>query len=85
MMTITEAQIKKTMFDLLKNIAPESSPEALGEDENIRETLGIDSYDFLNLMIGLNEAFGVEIPETDYGKLVSLTDIVHYVSTHTEQ
>jgi acyl carrier protein len=84
-MTTTDVQIKETIFKLLKNIAPEATPEALGADDDVRETLGIDSYDFLNFMIGLNEVFGVEIPETDYGKLITLNDMIHYISTHTKQ
>jgi acyl carrier protein len=78
-MEITETKIKETIFKLLKNIAPESSPEALGTDDDVRETLEIDSYDFLNFMIGLNEEFGVEIPETDYGKLITLNDMIYYI------
>jgi acyl carrier protein len=85
MMTTTEIQIKETIFKLLKNIAPEAAPETLGADDDVRETLGIDSYDFLNFMIGLNEVFGVEIPETDYGKLSTLNDMSRYISTHTKQ
>ncbi|BAS54828.1 hypothetical protein NIES2135_59100 [Leptolyngbya boryana NIES-2135] len=84
-MAITETQIQETMFKLLQKIAPGSSPETLGKDDDVRETLGIDSYDFLNFMIGLNEEFGVETPETDYGKLITLNDIVQYISTHAQQ
>ncbi|MGI0492296.1 acyl carrier protein [Alkalinema pantanalense CENA528] len=83
-MEITETQIKETMFKLLKNIAPDSSPEALGKDDDVRERLGIDSYDFLNFMIGLNEEFGVEIPETDYGKLITLNDMTQYILAHAQ-
>lgn len=83
-MAITEIQIKQTIFKLLKNIAPDSSPEALGQEDDVRETLGIDSYDFLNFMIGLNEEFGVEIPETDYGKLITLNDMTQYILAHAQ-
>lgn len=83
-MAITETQIQDTIFKLLKNIAPESSLEALGKNDDVRETLGIDSYDFLNFMIGLNEEFGVEIPETDYGKLITLNDMTQYILAHAK-
>ncbi|MBD2327115.1 acyl carrier protein [Alkalinema sp. FACHB-956] len=83
-MAITEIQIKETIFKLLKNIAPDSSPEALGQEDDVRETLGIDSYDFLNFMIGVNEEFGVEIPETAYGKLITLNDMTQYILAHAQ-
>jgi acyl carrier protein len=80
-MTITDTQIKETIFKLLKRIAPEADPGALAPGEDIRAALDIDSFDFLNFLIGLNEQFGVEIPEADYGQLVSLNDVVSYLST----
>lgn len=78
---MTQTQIKQTILNILGKLAPEADLENLAADEDIRGKLGIDSYDFLNLMIGQNEAFGVEIPEADYGKLVTLTDMIHYIST----
>lgn len=77
---ISEASIKQTIFKLLGQIAPEADFEELDPDEDVRQTLDIDSFDFLNFLIGLNKTFGVDIPEADYGKLVSVTDIVHYLS-----
>lgn len=78
--TSTQTQIKQTILNILSKIAPEADLENLQADEDIRAKFDIDSYDFLNLMIGLNESFGVEIPEADYGKLVTLTDIIRYIS-----
>jgi acyl carrier protein len=83
-MALPELQIQETIFMLLRNIAPEANLSALKENENLREKLGIDSFDFLNLMIGINENLGVEIPETDYGKLVTLNEIIHYIANHTK-
>ena len=77
---MTDAEIKRAIFDGLRKIAPESDPESLALDANVRKTLDIDSYDFLNLLIGLNEKLGVEVPEQDYGKLRSLKEILDYFS-----
>ncbi len=82
-MNTHETQTKETLSHLLKNIAPDADLQALGDDEDIRQTLGIDSFDFLNFMIGIHESFGLEIPETDYGKLISLTDVVRYIEAHS--
>ena len=65
---------------LLKKIAPEANPEDVAPGENLREALDIDSFDFLNLLIGLHETLGVEIPEGDYGKLTTLNHLVSYLS-----
>ena len=77
--TMTEAQIKETILKGLGTIAPEADLGTLNPNANVRETLDIDSFDFLNFLIGLNDALGVEIPEADYGQLATLADIVAYL------
>jgi acyl carrier protein len=82
-MTTTQTvrdDLKVTIFNILGGIAPEADLETLPANVNLQETLDIDSFDFLNFLIGLDEALGVEIPEADYGQLVSLDDIVNYLA-----
>jgi acyl carrier protein len=73
-------QIREIIFRLLKRIAPESEPGDLAPDENIRRALDIDSFDALNFFIHLHDELGVTIPESDYGRLNTLEEIVHYLS-----
>lgn len=77
---VSETHIRKTILASLGRIAPEVDFEALGNEVNVREELDIDSFDFLSFLINLHESFGIDIPEADYGKLVTLRDIVGYVS-----
>jgi acyl carrier protein len=79
-MTITEAQLKETIFKLLGRIAPEADFDTLDPNEDIRVALDIDSFDFLNFLIALNEELGVEVPEADYGQVTTLKDLLSYVS-----
>jgi acyl carrier protein len=81
---MTEAQIKESIFKILGRIAPEANFDILASDANIRETLDIDSFDYLQFLIGLNEELGVEIPEADYGQLTTIRDLVHYLSVRTD-
>lgn len=77
---MNEIEIKQSVLDVLGKIAPEADFSQLGPDENVRQTLDIDSFDYLNFLVGLHQALGVEIPESDYAKLTTLSDIVRYVS-----
>lgn len=77
---MNEADIKSAIFAGLRQIAPESDPDSLRPDQKIRETLDIDSFDFLNFLIALNEKLGVEIPEADYGKLTTLGEMTRYLA-----
>lgn len=80
---MNEDEIKQVIFKILKRIAPESDPSALGPNENIRKTLDIDSFDALNFFIHIDEELGVTVPETDYGKLNTLSEILQYLSHRT--
>jgi acyl carrier protein len=76
---MTEADIKNAIIEGLRQIAPESDPATLRPDQKIRQTLDIDSFDFLNFLIALHKKLGVEIPEADYGKLTTLEGMVRYL------
>jgi len=77
---MTETEIRQAIFDSLRKIAPEADAQKIQPDENLREALDIDSFDFLNLLIGLHQRLGVEIPEGDYGQLTTLSALVRYLS-----
>ena len=76
---MTEQELRSHIFAELKNVAPECDPVELAPDENIREALDIDSFSFLRVLVGLNERTGVEIPESDYGKLSTLAAMTGYL------
>jgi len=77
---MNEEKIEQVIFKLLKRIAPESEPGSLSPDENIRRALDIDSFDALNFFIQLHEELGVEIPESDYGRLDTLAEMRRYLA-----
>lgn len=74
-----DEEIKATILKLLQEIAPDIDPEELGMDDNIREVFGIDSFDFLQLIIGLDKEFGITTPEEDYGKITTLRSLIAFV------
>lgn len=76
---MTENEIKQTIFRLLKQIAPDTEPEQLQPDDNIRLKLEIDSFDALRFVVELDEKLGVDIPEEDYGKIATVRSLVNYI------
>ncbi|MBG6185742.1 acyl carrier protein [Flavobacterium sp. CAN_S2] len=76
---MNEEEIKEIVFQLLKKIAPDTEPSTLKPDENIRETLNIDSFDSLQFIVALNKKRGIEIPEEDYGKIATLKALTAYI------
>ena len=63
----------------LGNIAPEIDLKTVDAGADLREALDIDSMDFLNFVTAIHRRLGVDIPEIDYPKLVTLDGAVHYL------
>jgi acyl carrier protein len=74
-----EEDIRQTLLQLLKTIAPDTDPYKLQPQDNIRQTLSIDSFDYLQFMVGLDEKLGIKTPEEDYGKIQTLRELLDYV------
>jgi acyl carrier protein len=82
---MTPDEIRATVLSTLAGIAPEVDPAEVAGDVDLRDQLDIDSMDFLNFVIALHEALGVDIPERDYPQLGTLDAIVDYVSRSSPQ
>jgi len=65
---------------VLHQVAPEAEIEDVGPDQTIQEALDMDSIDFLNLVIGLSEKTGIDIPERDYPQLITPDGLVSYLT-----
>ncbi len=72
----TEALIKQA----LREVAPDADLSRLPPDADLRETLGLDSLDFLRLVELLSERTGHRIDEEDYPQLASLGQATVFLS-----
>ena len=70
------------VFDQVKDVVVEQlsvSPDAVKLESKIIEDLGADSLDVVELVMALEEKFGVEIPDSEAEKLISINDVVTYI------
>jgi len=72
------------LLDELKKLVA----ERLGIDEkdikpgaSFTEDLGADSLDLVELMMALEEKFGIEIPDEDARELVTVQDVIDYLKS----
>lgn len=72
--------IRAGVIDAIKAIAPEVEEGELVADRLLRNQVDLDSMDWLNVIVGMHERFGVDIPEADYGRLGTLNTIVGYLA-----
>lgn len=80
---MNDDEARQLIRSTLRQVAPEADLDQVGAGETLQEALDLDSIDFLNLVIGLHEATGIEIPERDYPQLSTLEGAVAYLTSHT--
>ena len=81
---MNEADIRTILQEELGNVAPEMDLQKLDPTADLREALDIDSMDFLNFVVAVHHRLGVDIPELDYPKLITLARAVTYLKGKLE-
>jgi acyl carrier protein len=52
-------------------------------DSSFVEDLGADSLDIVELVMALEEEYGIEIPDEDAEKIKTVQDAINYIQEHT--
>jgi acyl carrier protein len=73
-----EEKVKKIIVDQLGVDAAEVTSEA-----SFIEDLGADSLDTVELVMALEEEFGLEIPDDEAEKIATVKDAVEYIKAHS--
>ena len=73
----TEARVSELLKKALQVTQDQITPKAL-----LVEDLGVSSLDRFELLMGLEEEFGIELPEQDQEQMKSVGDIVSYIQSH---
>ena len=76
---MTPAEIRTEIISILEDIAPDEALTSLQDDVPFREQIELDSMDFLDIVMELRKRHRVQVPEADYGQLVSMASTVKYL------
>jgi len=76
---MTPAGIRTEIISILEDIAPDEDLTSLQDDVPFREQIELDSMDFLDIVMELRKRHRVQVPEADYGQLVSMASTVKYL------
>ncbi|HEU4994574.1 MAG TPA: acyl carrier protein [Gemmatimonadaceae bacterium] len=82
---MTTDDIRTAVLAALRRVAPEIDPVSLRTEVPIRDQVDLDSMDFLNFMVELHEAFGIDIPESAYKDVSTLDGCIAYVVANSPQ
>ena len=77
--TMTADEIRAIVLAELSNIAPDIEPTELDPAVDLRDQADLDSMDFLNLTIALNQRLRIDIPESETGALNTVDGAVAFV------
>lgn len=69
-------KVKKVVVDRLK-----VSEDEVTETASFVDDLGADSLDVVDLVMGLEEEFDIEIPDEDAEKIQTVEQAVNYISS----
>ncbi len=75
------------MFEKIREMIAENlniDVNTITEEASFKEDLGVDSLDLFELVMALEEEFGVEIPTEDLEELTTVGAVVKYVESHQE-
>lgn len=76
---MTREEVTQAVERALGEVAPEVTPAELDAEGPLREQAEIDSFDFLNFLLRLEELTGVTVPEADYDRIRTLNGLVAYL------
>lgn len=72
-------RVRAGVLAAIAAVAPEVEPAQLSGSLALRRQVELDSMDWLRVIVGWHARFGVDIPETDYARLVSVDAVVDYL------
>ena len=73
-LSTTLERVKKVVVDRLK-----VSPDEVTEDASFVDDLGADSLDVVDLVIGFEDEFEIQIPDEDAEKITKVKEAVEYI------
>lgn len=78
---MTREEVRALVREKLASVAPDADLDALAPDADLRESIDLDSVDFLRFVTALHAATGVSIPNADYRQICTLRGCVDYLSS----
>jgi acyl carrier protein len=63
----------------------EVEPARIGEESRFKEDLEADSLDLVELVVELEDSYGIRIPDEDAAKILTVGQAADFVATHAAE
>jgi acyl carrier protein len=81
---MTPDEVRSSVLNILASLSEEDLG-SLDPSGNLRDQLGLDSMDFLDVVMELRKRYRIEVPESDYMQLMTLDSCVNYLAPRMQQ
>lgn len=80
---MTRAALEAVVKRVLGRIAPEADLAAIDANADLRESLDLDSMDFLNFLVGLRGETGIDVADADVPRVATLSSCLDYLEARS--
>ncbi len=82
---MTRDEIKNIIIEIIQDIDEDAKMDTLQADKPLRDQLDLDSMDFLDIVMELRKRYKLQIPESDYPQLATLTSCANYLEPRLQK
>nr|WP_137678699.1 phosphopantetheine-binding protein [Parerythrobacter lutipelagi] len=79
---MTYEEARTIVIEEIETIAPDVAPVAIGDAEDVREALDLDSMDIYNLIAALHMRLEIDIPDRDAAQFVTIGGAARWLEEH---
>ena len=83
-MKSAHTQLREQVFHTLGKYL-RMDPSRLKPDDSLRDDLGLDSLQTIELVYEVESAFDLQIPDEDFGRMQTVQDVVTYLTGRTSE
>lgn len=77
---MTEEQVQQELKKIFKKVAPEIEFDLINLNRPLRDQVEIDSMDFYKILVEINKATRVNVPDSVILELQNLKDLISFVA-----
>ena len=77
-----------TMLQALREVITEFvdlKPEDITLETNMRQDLGLNSLELVNLAVAIEDRFDTEIPDREVGRIETLADVIEVIREYADE
>ena len=79
---MTRDELRTELLGCLLRIAPEIDVSTLRPEQRLRDQVDLDSVDWMNFLVAVHAALGIDIPDADAARLTTLDQLADYCEAH---